>query len=147
MHAQVGIKTQNTSYINLQLPFLWALILSWFLGTWIITEYEKSYQKLAFVFDHDNKIFEGNKKFSGLRPSSFICLLMFWYHGQTFLRVFDIHNIIPGGIQSQDKCSNQSTMWSSKVRSGYNICCLCSFLVELSSCRVTYENSYKWSFF
>ena len=27
-----------------------------------------------------------------------------------------------------------------KVKSGHNICCLCSFLVELLSCRVTYEN-------
>ena len=29
-----------------------------------------------------------------------------------------------------------------KVRSGHNISCLCNFLVELSSCRVTYENCY-----
>ena len=28
---------------------------------WIINEYEKSYQKLAFVFDHDIKTFEGYK--------------------------------------------------------------------------------------
>ena len=32
-----------------------------------------------------------------------------------------------------------------KVRSGHNICCLCSFLVELSSCSVTYENFNKSS--
>ena len=38
-------------------------------------------------------------------------------------------------------------MWSTKVRSGHNIGCLCSFLLELSSCRVTYENCYKSSFF
>ena len=31
--------------------------------------------------------------------------------------------------------------------SGHNICCLCSFLVELSSCRVTYENFNKSSVF
>ena len=43
--------------------------------------------------------------------------------------------------------SNQSTMWSTKVRSGHNICCLCNFLLELSSCRVTYENCYKSSVF
>ena len=36
---------------------------------------------------------------------------------------------------------------SGQVRSGHNICCLCSFLVELSSCRVTYENCYKSSVF
>ena len=42
---------------------------------------------------------------------------------------------------------NQSTMWSTKVRSGHNICCLCSFFHELSSCRVTYENCYKSSGF
>ena len=30
-----------------------------------------------------------------------------------------------------------------QVRSGHNICCLCSYLVELSSRRVTYENCYK----
>ena len=36
---------------------------------------------------------------------------------------------------------------STKVRSGHNICCLCSFLLELSSCRVTYENCYKSSVF
>ena len=56
--------------------------------------------------------------------------------------------IIPAITQSQDeKFSNQSTMWSTKVSSGHNICCLCSFLVELSSCRVTYENCYKSSGF
>ena len=26
---------------------------------------------------------------------------------------------------------------------GHNICCLCSFLLDLSSCRVTYKNCYK----
>ena len=52
--------------------------------------------------------------------------------------------IIPARTQSQDKkFSNQSTMWSTKVWSSHNICCLCSFLVEVSSCRVTYENCYK----
>ena len=34
-----------------------------------------------------------------------------------------------------------------QVRSGHNICCLCSFLVELSSCPVNYENCYKSSGF
>ena len=43
--------------------------------------------------------------------------------------------------------SNQSTMWSTKGRSGHNICCLCSYLLELSSCRVTYENCYKSTVF
>ena len=38
-------------------------------------------------------------------------------------------------------------MWGTKVRSGHNICCLCSSLLELSSCRVTYENCYKSSVF
>ena len=52
--------------------------------------------------------------------------------------------IIPARTQSQDKkFSDQSTMRSTKVKSGHNICYLCSFLVELSSCRVTYENWYK----
>ena len=37
--------------------------------------------------------------------------------------------------------------YEGQVRSGHNICCLCSFLVELSSCRVTYENCYKSSGF
>ena len=36
-------------------------------------------------------------------------------------------------------------MWSTKVRSGHNISCLCSFVLEVSSCRVTYENCYKSS--
>ena len=40
-------------------------------------EYEKSYQKRAFMFAHDIKTFEGYIKLSGLRPSSSICLLMF----------------------------------------------------------------------
>ena len=45
--------------------------------------------------------------------------------------------IIPARTLSQnEKFSNQLTMWSTKVRSSHNICCLCSFLVELSSCRV-----------
>ena len=34
-----------------------------------------------------------------------------------------------------------------QVRSGHNNCCLCSFLVEFSSCRVTYENCNKSSVF
>ena len=29
--------------------------------------------------------------------------------------------------------------YKGQVRSSHNICCLCSFLVELSSCRVTYS--------
>ena len=45
--------------------------------------------------------------------------------------------IIPERTQSPDKkFSYQSTVWITKARSGH-ICCLCSFLVELSSCRVT----------
>ena len=47
----------------------------------------------------------------------------------------------------RQEISNQSTMWSTKVRLGHNICCLCSFLLELSSCRITYENCYKSSGF
>ena len=47
----------------------------------------------------------------------------------------------------RQEISNQSTMWSTKVRSGHNICCLCSFLLQLSSCRFTYENCYKSSVF
>ena len=34
-----------------------------------------------------------------------------------------------------------------KYEGQVNNCCLCSFLVELSSCCVTYVNSYKSSFF
>ena len=62
-------------------------------------------------------------------------------------------SIMPVRIQSQEeKFSNQSStkyeaMSSTKVRSGHNICCLCSFLIELRSCRVTHENCYKSSFF
>ena len=58
--------------------------------------------------------------------------------------------IIPVGTQSHNKkFSNQSTKgkYEGQVRSGHNICCLCSFLVELSSSRVTYENCYKSSVF
>ena len=33
--------------------------------------------------------------------------------------------------------------YEGKVRSGHNICCLCSFLAELSSCDVTNKNCYK----
>ena len=47
----------------------------------------------------------------------------------------------------RQEISNQSTMWSTKVRSGHNIYCLCSFLLEFSSCRITYENCYKSSGF
>ena len=47
----------------------------------------------------------------------------------------------------RQEISNQSTMWSTKVRSGSNICCLCSSLLELSSCRVTYKNCHKSSVF
>ena len=58
------------------------------------------------------------------------------------------NRIIQARTQSQnEKFSNQSTTWSKKVKSGHNICCLCSFPVELSSCRVTYENCYKASVF
>ena len=45
----------------------------------------------------------------------------------------------------RQEISNQSTMWSTKGRSSHNICCLCSFLLELSSCCVTYENCCKSS--
>ena len=57
--------------------------------------------------------------------------------------------IIPARTQSQDKKFQISRPCEvrSQVRSGHNICCLCSFLVQLSSCRVTYENCYKSSFF
>ena len=50
--------------------------------------------------------------------------------------------IIPVRTQSQDeKFSNQLTnVKYTKVRSGHNICCSCSSLVELAGCRVTYEN-------
>ena len=37
--------------------------------------------------------------------------------------------------------------YEGQVRSDHNICCLCSFLLELSSCRVTYKNCYKSSVF
>ena len=37
--------------------------------------------------------------------------------------------------------------YEGQIRSGHNICCLCSFPVELLSCRVTCENCYKSSFF
>ena len=37
--------------------------------------------------------------------------------------------------------------YEGQVGSGHNIFCLCSSLVDLSSCRVTYENCYKSSFF
>ena len=36
----------------------------------------------------------------------------------------------------RQEISNQSTMGSTKVRSGHNICCLYSFLLQLSGCRV-----------
>ena len=56
--------------------------------------------------------------------------------------------MIPSRTQSQDKkFSSQSTTWNTKVRSGHNISCLCSFLVELSGCLVTYENCRKSSIF
>ena len=47
----------------------------------------------------------------------------------------------------RQQISNQSTMRSTKVRSGHNSCCLCSSLLKLSSCRVTYENCCKSSVF
>ena len=53
--------------------------------------------------------------------------------------------IIPARTQSQDeKFSNHSVMCSTKVRSGHNICYLCSFLVELSSCRVTTDINHRF---
>ena len=56
--------------------------------------------------------------------------------------------IIPARTQSQDKkFSSKSIMGSTKVRSGHSICCLCSFLVELSCCRDTYGDCYKSSGF
>ena len=57
--------------------------------------------------------------------------------------------IIRARTQSQDKKFQTSRPCEvrSDVRSSHNICCLCSFLPELSSCRVTYENCYKSSVF
>ena len=59
--------------------------------------------------------------------------------------------IIPARTQSQDNKFQTSppceVRKSGQVRSGHNICCLCSFLLELSSCRVTYENCYKSTVF
>ena len=56
--------------------------------------------------------------------------------------------IIPERTQSQDKMfSNQLIMWNTKVWSGHNICCLCSFLIELSRYHVTYKNCSKSSGF
>ena len=59
--------------------------------------------------------------------------------------------IIPARTQSQSKTTNfkpiDHMMYEGQVRSGHNICCLCSSLLELSSCRVTYENCYKSSGF
>ena len=50
--------------------------------------------------------------------------------------------IIPARTQSHNKkFLNQLTMWSMKVRSGHYICCLCSVLVELSSCRENFNKS------
>ena len=43
--------------------------------------------------------------------------------------------------------SVEHVKYEGQVRSGHNICCLCSFLAELLSCRVTYENCYKSSVF
>ena len=57
--------------------------------------------------------------------------------------------IIPAKTQSQDKKFQTSRPCEvrSQVRSGHKICCFCSFLLELSSCHVTYENYYKSSGF
>ena len=46
-------------------------------------------------------------------------------------------------FKSVDHVKYEGQVRSGQVRSGHNICSLCSFLVELSSCRVTYENCYK----
>ena len=57
--------------------------------------------------------------------------------------------IIPARTQSQDKKFQISRPCEVR-RSGQVttfIYCLCSFLLELSSCRVTYENCYKSSAF
>ena len=54
--------------------------------------------------------------------------------------------IIPARTQSQDK-KLQTSRPCEVRRSGHNIGCLCNFLLEFSSCRVTYENCYKSSGF
>ena len=43
--------------------------------------------------------------------------------------------------------SVDNVKYEGQVRSGHNICCLCSFLVELSSCRVIHKNCHKSSVF
>ena len=59
--------------------------------------------------------------------------------------------IIPVRTQSQDNKFQTSQPCdirrSGQVRSGHNICCLCSSLLELSSCRVTYETAINHQFF
>ena len=52
--------------------------------------------------------------------------------------------IIPARTQSKDK-KFQTSRPCEVRRSGHSICCLCSFLLELSSCCVNYENCYKSS--
>ena len=47
-------------------------------------------KNLHLCLPNDIKTFESYIKLSGLRPSSFICLLMFCYHGQTLPCVFDM---------------------------------------------------------
>ena len=47
----------------------------------------------------------------------------------------------------RQEISKQSTMWNMKVRSGHNICCLCSFLIELSRFCVMYGHCNKSSVF
>ena len=60
--------------------------LSFILGTWIINEYEKANKKLAFVFNHDIKTFEGIKSSKG--EYAFSCFDIIVKHSCTFL----IHN-------------------------------------------------------
>ena len=56
-----------------------------------MNEYEKLYQKLAFVFAHDIKTFEGYVKLSGFAPRAsyaFLCFDIMVKHSCAFL----IHN-------------------------------------------------------
>ena len=83
-HAQGGIKHSKYFRPLFTVVIPLGVYISWFSGTWIINAYEKSYQKLAFVFAHVIKTFDPRVSYA------FSCFDIMVNHSRAFL-IYNLH--------------------------------------------------------